>query len=261
MFQTHTINQSRNFGGVLLRELDATNRLKFATVQEAPFLVLKLPEIPSILVETAYISNPKEEKLLRSDRFQTRIAEGVARSVFEFLPPIPAGNATVSAGKDEEPASRDPSVGEEKGMVKRTVAGKRDHRFGVRNDLSGEKRRYARCDRGKTRHNDPCSDGTQSPPAPGPSLYRPEIGSSTPVRTYRVQKGDTLSEIAARHDTTIRVLMELNHLKRPDPLYIDRKLVLPTPAATQNYPEFRRTGQPEYKTVRPPGWNRRANLL
>ena len=178
MFQTHTINQSRTFGGVLLRELGAANRLKFATVQEAPFRVLKLPEVPSILVETAYISNAKEEKLLRSDRFQTRIAEGAARSVVEFLPALPPANVTVSAGKNEEPKSRYPSVGREKGLAKRTVAGKRD----------------------------------------------PASKSGT---TYRVKRGDTLAAIATRHGTTIRVLMELNHLKRPDPLYVGRKLVLP----------------------------------
>ena len=200
MFQTHTINQSRTFGGVLLRELGGTNRLKFATVQEAPFLVLKLPEVPSILVETAYISNEKEEKLLRSDRFQTRIAEGVARSVVEFLPPIPPAAVTVSAGKNEEPKSRDPSVGGEKGMVKRTVAGKRD----------------------------------------------PASKSGT---TYRVKRGDTLAAIAARHGTTIRVLMELNHLKRPDLLYIGRKLVLPTPTGAQHPPELRRNSCPAHRAA------------
>jgi N-acetylmuramoyl-L-alanine amidase len=178
MFQTHTINQSRNFGGVLLRELGEANRLKFATVQEAPFRVLKLPEVPSLLVETAYISNVKEEKLLRSDRFQTRIAEGVARSVVEFLPPIPTANATVSAVKNEKPKSRDSSVGEGKGPAKRIIAGKRDP-------------------------------------------------VSKPDKTYQVKRGDTLASIAARHGTTIRALMELNRLKRPDLLYVGRKLVLP----------------------------------
>ena len=188
MFQTHTINQSRTFGGVLLREIGRMNHLKFATVQEAPFYVLKLPEIPSILVETAYISNAKEEKLLRGKSFQMRIAEGVARAIVEFLPPLPTAVATVSAGKDEESKLRNPSVGEEKGIVKKTVSGKRD----------------------------------------------PASKSGT---TYRVKRGDTLGAIAARHGTTIRVLMELNHLKRPNPLYIGRKLVLPTPAGEQHPPE------------------------
>ena len=179
MFQTHTINRSKTFGGVLLKELRGTNRLKFMTVQEAPFRVLKLPEIPSVLVETAYISNEREEKSLRSDRVQARIAEGMARSVFAFLPPLPAALATVSAGKDGEAKSRDRSIGEEKGEVKRNIAGK----------------------------------------------HGPALKSGT---TYRVKRGDTLGAIAAKYGTTIRVLMELNGLKRPDPLYIGRKLLLPT---------------------------------
>jgi N-acetylmuramoyl-L-alanine amidase len=177
MFQTHTINQSKTFGGILLRELGAANHLKFKTVQEARFLVLKLPEIPSILVETAFISNAKEEKLLRNNRFQTRIAEGVARSVAEFLPPLPATVVSVS-GSEEDRKPQDPSVGEGKGRSKQTTAAK------------------------------------------------PDPGSRSQT-TYRVKRGDTLSAIAARNGTTILVLMELNHLKRPDPLYIGRKLLIP----------------------------------
>ena len=102
MFQTRAINQSRTFGGGLLHYLEGANRLKFATVQAAPFLVLKLPDIPSVLVETAYISNPKEEKLLRSDRFQARIAEGIARSVVDFLPPLPPVAVLASGQKMAE---------------------------------------------------------------------------------------------------------------------------------------------------------------
>jgi N-acetylmuramoyl-L-alanine amidase len=177
MFQTHTINQSRTFGGILLRELGAANHLKFKIVQEARFLVLKLPEIPSILVETAFISNAAEEKLLQNKRFQTRLAEGVARSVFQFLKPLPVTVASVS-GNEEDRKQHDSSTGEVTGRVKRTADGKR-------------------------------------------------VPASRPLATYRVKRGDTLSAIARRYGTTIRVIMELNHLKRPDPLYIGRKLVLP----------------------------------
>ncbi|MDP3096822.1 MAG: N-acetylmuramoyl-L-alanine amidase [Syntrophales bacterium] len=179
MFQTHTINQSRTFGTLLLRELGAANHLKFATVQEAPFRVLKLPEVPSILIETAYISNAKEEKLLRSDRFQKRIAEGVARSVVEFLPALPATAVSVSV-REEDGKPREPSVGVVKGKAKPAADRKR-----------------------------------------GPS------SKSGATVSYRVKRGDTLSAIAARNGTTIRILMDLNRLKRPDPLYVGRKLLLP----------------------------------
>ena len=102
MFQNHTINQSKTFGNLLLTALDSANHLKFSTVQEAPFRVLKLPDVPSILIETAYISNPKEEKLLRNSLFQTQIAEGVAFSVTEFLQPFPAVQASTSLDPVEQ---------------------------------------------------------------------------------------------------------------------------------------------------------------
>jgi len=87
MFQTHVKNQSRTFGRILLRHMKSLNGLKFDDVQEAPFYVLKLPEIPSVLLETAYISNLREEKLLKKDAFQKEIARAVTDSIIEFLPP------------------------------------------------------------------------------------------------------------------------------------------------------------------------------
>ena len=105
MFQTHTLNRSKTFGGILLRDLKTVNHLKFKTIQEGPLHVLKLPEIPSVLIETAYISNVKEEKLLKSHSFQAQIAAAVAKAVGEFLPPLPP-----SALPD--PASRGEVIGE-----------------------------------------------------------------------------------------------------------------------------------------------------
>lgn len=103
MFQTNTINQSKTFGVSLLGHLQRENHLKFTNVQEAQFLVLKLPEIPSVLVETAYISNAKEEKLLNSPRFQIRIAQAIANSIGEFIPPLPLVAVSVPDAKEEKP--------------------------------------------------------------------------------------------------------------------------------------------------------------
>ena len=106
MFQTNTINSSKTFGSCVLRHLDGVSKVKYGgKVQEAPFIVLKLPEIPSVLIETAYISNPGEEKLLGSSRFQTEIAKAIAASVTEFLP-VQSGQepstARIAAKKKEE---------------------------------------------------------------------------------------------------------------------------------------------------------------
>jgi N-acetylmuramoyl-L-alanine amidase len=105
MFQTNTINSSKIFGSMVLRCLDGVNHVKYDKVHEAPFMVLKLPEIPSLLIETAYISNPKEEKLLRSSRFQKEIAKAIATAVTEFLPvqPVkPSKTPKIVLTKNEE---------------------------------------------------------------------------------------------------------------------------------------------------------------
>jgi N-acetylmuramoyl-L-alanine amidase len=91
MFQTHVKNQSRIFGRSLLGHMKSLNGLKFDDVQEAPFYVLKLPEITSVLLETAFISNQQEEKLLKKDAFQKEIARAVTDSIIEFLPPLVDG--------------------------------------------------------------------------------------------------------------------------------------------------------------------------
>jgi N-acetylmuramoyl-L-alanine amidase len=89
MFQNHVINQSRSFGCVLLKKLKAVNRIKFQDVQKAPFYVLRLPEIPSVLLETAFVSNPEEEKMLKKETFQQKIALAAASSIESFFPPLP----------------------------------------------------------------------------------------------------------------------------------------------------------------------------
>jgi len=65
--------------------LNDINTLKYESVQEAPFRVLKLPDIPAVLIETAFISNGEEEKLLKNRNFQKKIALAVDTSVRQYL--------------------------------------------------------------------------------------------------------------------------------------------------------------------------------
>ena len=69
MFQTNTINLSKIYAGILMKHLDMVSCLKYKSVQEAPFRVLKLPDTPAVLIETAYISNLQEESLLKKKWF------------------------------------------------------------------------------------------------------------------------------------------------------------------------------------------------
>ncbi len=87
---TAQINDSLRFGNAVLRELERVNSLHKPRVEQAGFAVLKAPDIPSILVETAFISNPEEERRLKDDAYQQRMAQAIyngIRSYFAKHPP------------------------------------------------------------------------------------------------------------------------------------------------------------------------------
>jgi N-acetylmuramoyl-L-alanine amidase len=92
--QTAQINDSLKVGRHVLDELAEHNALHKPAVEQAGFAVLKAPDIPSILVETAFISNPEEEQKLRSERHQLRFAESIGEGVRRYF----AGNPPLARG-------------------------------------------------------------------------------------------------------------------------------------------------------------------
>jgi N-acetylmuramoyl-L-alanine amidase len=89
--QTATINDSLKLGRDVLGELGRINDLHKGHVEQAGFAVLKAPDIPSILVETAFISNPEEEKRLADEDYQDRMAEAILRGIKRYFaknPPL-----------------------------------------------------------------------------------------------------------------------------------------------------------------------------
>jgi N-acetylmuramoyl-L-alanine amidase len=88
---TAQINDSLKLGGSVLRELERVNRLHKPRVEQAGFAVLKAPDIPSILVETAFISNPEEEARLRDDAYQEQMARAMLIGIQRYFtknPPL-----------------------------------------------------------------------------------------------------------------------------------------------------------------------------
>jgi N-acetylmuramoyl-L-alanine amidase len=82
---TAQINDSLKFGNAVLRELERINPLHKPRVEQAGFAVLKAPDIPSILVETAFISNPDEERRLRDDAYQQRLAQAILDGIKRYF--------------------------------------------------------------------------------------------------------------------------------------------------------------------------------
>ena len=97
MSTTAQINDSLKLGSALLGEIGHVGQLHKARVEQAGFAVLKAPDIPSVLIETAFISNPEEEARLKTDAYQQQLADAIMRGITGYFarnPPL-ARNRTV----------------------------------------------------------------------------------------------------------------------------------------------------------------------
>jgi N-acetylmuramoyl-L-alanine amidase len=91
MSTTAQINDSLKIGSEMLGQIRRIGKLHKARVEQAGFAVLKAPDIPSVLVETAFISNPDEEARLISDSYQNELADALMKSIERYFlrnPPL-----------------------------------------------------------------------------------------------------------------------------------------------------------------------------
>ena len=91
MSTTAQIKDSLKLGGTLLQEIGRVGKLHKAKVEQAAFAVLKAPDIPSVLVEAAFISNPLEEAKLNSEDYLNQLAEALMRGIEDYFahnPPL-----------------------------------------------------------------------------------------------------------------------------------------------------------------------------
>jgi N-acetylmuramoyl-L-alanine amidase len=88
--QTATINDSLKLGKLVLKNIGEVNTLHKGSVEQAGFAVLKSPDIPSILVETAFISNPEEERRLNDDAYRTKLVESIVNGIKKYFATNPS---------------------------------------------------------------------------------------------------------------------------------------------------------------------------
>ncbi len=94
---TAQINDSMKVGKAVLGEIGGINKLHKGSVEQAGFAVLKAPDIPSILIETAFISNPEEEARLLDDEYQDQIADAIVKGIRRYFaknPPLSKNRLT-----------------------------------------------------------------------------------------------------------------------------------------------------------------------
>lgn len=238
MFQNSTINASKTFGSLVLNKLSDLSSLKFSQVQEAPFIVLKLPEIPAVLIETLYISNPQEEKLLRNKKFQEAMAKRITQAVVEFITSDQrlarkTGNsqlpATIQSNREkadilgalqqEQPLYKDHPEDILKNIIpaadlypqpKKEVINRSLPEVRVKADLKLATKKV--------------SSATKT------VLRKDSQNKTARFVIYQVKKGDTLEKIAFRHKITVPELTKLNGLKIKEKLIVNTKVRVPVRA-------------------------------
>lgn len=104
--QNAALSASTSAGQRLIRRMAAVTPMRKQQVQQAPFLVLKSPDIPSVLVETAYISNPHQEASLRAAKYQASLAAALRQGIVDYFaanPPQGSYFAAETGGDSDEP--------------------------------------------------------------------------------------------------------------------------------------------------------------
>jgi N-acetylmuramoyl-L-alanine amidase len=102
--QNASLSASLEVGDKVIREMSKVAKMHRKTVQQAGLLVLKSPDMPSILVETAFISNPAEEKKLRDAGYQARLANSILTGLRNYFYTNPPPDTQIAANLRREPA-------------------------------------------------------------------------------------------------------------------------------------------------------------
>jgi N-acetylmuramoyl-L-alanine amidase len=103
--QNAALSASLSVGSEVIGELSQIGKVHRRTVQQAGFIVLKSPDMPSILVETAYISNPSEEAKLRSSAHQKKLATAILNGIRSYYYENPPPDTQIAMNIRKKPAS------------------------------------------------------------------------------------------------------------------------------------------------------------
>jgi len=226
MFQTNTINLSKTYAADLIDQIGRVQCLKYPIFHEAPFRVLKLLDAPAVLLETAFISNVQEERLLKTGSFRKKIASAVASSVANYFAGSSPGAAPRDTGKAEDRtvpalkktanATRTSPVKTMAYRVKRgdtlnAIASQHDTTLATLLKLNALK------------INDPLNVGRKILVP----VAEHETADKRTLKKYTVKKGDTLFSLAKSSSITVDELRRINNMTDSDTLLLGQKIKLP----------------------------------
>jgi N-acetylmuramoyl-L-alanine amidase len=215
---TNTISESVNLGGRVLEELGKVGRLHSKRVEQASFVVLKSPDIPSLLIETGFITNLNEEKKLRTSRYQKKIANAIHTALGEYYDQTPYYNkASYSSPR---------MVASVSGDTYRTPR----HKVKRGDSLSSIALKYgttiAELKRLNKLSNNTAVLGQRLKLPSSKARANGQLAQQSKSRVHRVVRGDSLSKISARYNVTISSLKRANRLAS-NAVYKGQKINIP----------------------------------
>ena len=202
---TKTISKSVSLGKAVINELSKIGKMHSKRVEQAGFAVLKSPDIPSILVETGFITNPSDEKNLRTKWYQKKVAKSIYTAINAYY-------------------KQQPYSGQEYSAPANAKGDYRTHKVKRGDTLSEIADQYGVSMRAIRSANNMKSSNVML----GQRLKIPYGGSATKsgYRMYTVKRGDTLSGIADKHRISMSKIRSTNKLSSST-VYIGQKLKIP----------------------------------
>lgn len=225
--QGYAMQASESIAGNVLKALGRLGPTHRGYVERANFVVLRSPDVPSILVETAFITNPTEEKRLRDDGHRRELATAVlggVRNYFESMPPPGTWFAAQAARRNgtslattaaSAPAA--PAVASDAGAVASDAV-----KAATKVVASREPVTKAPVARATTPKDEPLKGGAKRPPSdaivvqtvdPPPKAASPAGRADDNVRDlHRVNRGETLTGIAQQYGVSVGALKVANKM-------------------------------------------------
>ncbi|MEQ9918398.1 N-acetylmuramoyl-L-alanine amidase AmiB [Pectobacterium aroidearum] len=217
----------------VLRELQRVGGLHKRRPEHASLGVLRSPDIPSLLVETGFITNVSEERLLGSNDYQEKIANAIYQGLRGYFQTHPMQSLPKQESRPLQSAASDTATSSENASTAKATAGSTRHTVARGETLSSIARRYgvslaAMRDVNKLnkdivwvgqRLNIPATGAKQTASTPAPK-------KAAPVK-HKVVKGDSLSAIAARYGVSMKDIQQANNM-RSGTVQLGQMLIIPS---------------------------------
>lgn len=218
---TATVGASLDVGKHVLNDIGHIAHLHKKRVEQAGFLVLKSPDVPSILIETGFISNPKEAKRLSTPSYRQQMADAIFKGVekyFDRKPPVGTYIAWKKNGGRDADGNNTVTATKSDRTIKHKV---------VRGDSLSEIAQRYRVSMAKIKKlNDLKNNSIRIGQVL--TIAEKRVGEVSYSAVHRVSSGETLSGIALRYNTSVNAIRRLNKMSALSIIRIGQKIKIPS---------------------------------